>query len=35
MITAIRSISRCENNYHDLFLGKMGKGVIDRYQVFK
>ena len=22
---AIPSISRCENNYHDLFLGKKGK----------
>ena len=39
MIKAIRSISRCENkyhnlfqnNYHDLFLGKKGKGVIDRH----
>ena len=24
-VTAIHSISRCENNYHDLFLGKRGK----------
>ena len=25
------TISRCEQNYHDLFLGKKGKRVIDRY----
>ena len=31
MIKAICSISRCEKNYHDLFLGKKGKGVIDRH----
>ena len=31
VITAIRFISKCENNYHDLFLGKMEKGKTDRY----